>query len=235
MKPYFQSLSPDVLEGYELDQLLALGFYRMHQTIFTVSHIEHGELFRVHWLRYKVSEILERATHKRIITRAKNFRHTIEDALIISNEHKQLHARYRASIDFDGAMSIEDCLFGERGEGLSIYNTKCVSVWEGDQLIASGYFDLGETTAASIINFFDPLYARFSLGKYLILLTIDYLKDQGFEHYYPGYVVEGLSKMDYKLFLGREVAEYFDPEMTSWKKFNESILARKPTEGEELF
>ena len=235
MKPYFQSLSPNALEGYELDQLLALGFYRMHQTIFTVSHIEQGELFRVHWLRYKVSEISQRATHKRIITRAKDFRYTIDDALIISNEHKQLHSRYRASINFDGASSIENCLFGERGEGLSIYNTKCVSIWDRDKLIASSYFDVGETAAASIINFFDPLYAKFSLGKYLMLLTIDCLKDQGYEYYYPGYVVEGLSKMDYKLFLGREVADYFDPEMASWKKFDESILVRKPTEGEELF
>ena len=235
MKPYFQTLSPEELEGYELDQLLALGFYRMHQTIFTVSHIEHGELYRVHWLRYSVGHLKHRAAHRRIRSRAKNFTHTIEEATSILPEHKQLHARYRASIHFDGAISIEDCLFGERGEGSSIYTTKCISIFDNAQLIAAGYFDVGTTSAASVLHFFDPQYARFSLGKYLILLTIDYLKDQGYEFYYPGYVVQGLPKMDYKLFLGKEVAEYFDPETVTWKKFDERILVKEEQEGRKLF
>jgi hypothetical protein len=40
-------------------------------------------------------------------------------------------------------------------------------------------------------------------------------------------VVEGLSKMDYKLFLGKEAAQYFDPLSVNWKYFEESILIRK--------
>ena len=147
MKPYFQTLSPEELEGYELDQLLALGFYRMHQTIFTVSHIEHGELYRVHWLRYAVGHLKHRAAHRRIRSRAKNFTHTIEDAITILPEHKNLHARYRASIDFDCAFSIEECLFGEDDEGSSIYKTKCISVFDDGRLIAAGYLDLGDSAA----------------------------------------------------------------------------------------
>ena len=235
MEPYFQRLNPEVLEGYELDQLLALGFYRMHQTVFTVSHIEQNDLYRVHWLRYHVHAITDLAAHRRIRSRVKNFSHTIEDATAISAAHKQLHARYRASIDFDGAISIEECLFGNREEDKSIYHTKCISVFDGDQLIAAGYFDLGDTAAASILHFFDPQYARYSLGKYLILLTIEYLKDQGYEYYYPGYVVEGLPKMDYKLFLGKEEAEYFDPEAVAWLKFDENILIRPPSVDNQLF
>ncbi len=233
MKPYFQTLSPEELEGYELDQLLALGFYRMHQTIFTVSHIEHGELYRVHWLRYAVEHLKHRAAHRRIRSRAKNFTHTIEDAITILPEHKNLHARYRSSIDFDGAFSIEECLFGEVDEGSSIYKTKCISVFDDGQLIAAGYFDLGDSAAASILHFFDPQYGRYSLGKYLILLTADYLREHHYEFYYPGYVVQGLPKMDYKLFLGREEAHYFDPEDATWKKFDERILMRDPSEGNQ--
>ena len=108
-------------------------------------------------------------------------------------------------------------------------------VYDGDQLIAAGYFDLGDTAAASILHFFDPQYARYSLGKYLILLTIEYLKDQGYEYYYPGYVVEGLPKMDYKLFLGKEEAEYFDPEAVAWLKFDDNILIRPPSADNQLF
>jgi arginine-tRNA-protein transferase len=83
---------------------------------------------------------------------------------------------------------------------------------------------VGAKTAASILHFYDPTYGKYSLGKYLILLTLDYLKSQHYEFYYPGYVVEGLNKMNYKLFLGKEYAEYFDPETISWKPFQDSIL-----------
>lgn len=224
MTPYLHSFQPDRLTGEELDQLLALGWYRMHQTVFTVSHLEQGDLYRVHWLRYALKQIKKRATHKRIRSRTKRFRSTIENVATISAPHQQLHAHYRASIDFEGAHSIEECLFGEDESAQNLFDTKCISIYDGDILIAGGYFDVGATTAASILHFFDPKYARYSLGKYLILITIDYLAEHGYELYYPGYVVQGLPKMDYKLFLGREEAEYFDPEVVDWKKFDDAIL-----------
>jgi len=39
------------------------------------------------------------------------------------------------------------------------------------------------------------------------------MRSKGLQWYYPGYVVAGKPKMDYKLFLGREVVEYFSPEV----------------------
>ena len=149
----------------------------------------------------------------------------IEDFETIRPDHQELHRRYRDSINFDGADSIQASLFGEASTDTNIFTTKCISVFDKDVLIAGGYFDVGKISAASILHFFDPEYKRFGLGKYLILVTIDYLKQQGFTLYYPGYVVEGLSKMDYKLFLGREAARYFEPETLAWKYFDERILS----------
>lgn len=94
-------------------------------------------------------------------------------------------------------------------------------------LIAAGYFDVGETAGTSILHFYDPVYRKFSLGKYLILLTIDSLRATGHELYYPGYLVAGDNKMDYKLFLGKEIAQYFDPASGTWKVFDEKILNRE--------
>ncbi len=121
-------------------------------------------------------------------------------------EHQVLHKRYRNAIDFEGAPSITDCLFGGEEIIPSIFSTKTVSIYEGESLIAAGYFDVGEKSAASILHFFDPDYKRFSLGKYLILLTLDYLRDHGYQFYYPGYV------------------EYFDPIAVEWRYFEERIL-----------
>ncbi len=214
-----------------MDELLALGWYRMHQTIFTSSHIGLDDIYRVHWLRYAVNEIQNHTSHRRIRNRNKDFRYTIEDFTRLRTDHINLHQRYRASIDFDGAWSIEDSLFGEADTNKNIYNTKSISVFDGNKLIAGGYFDVGDQAAASILHFFDPDYNRYSFGKYLILVTIDYLKSNHYEFYYPGYLAEGVSKMNYKLFLGKEQAQYFDPETVTWKYFEESILIKQPSEN----
>lgn len=196
----------------------------MHQSLFATSHIEMDGTHRVHWLRYFIDEIENHSSHKRIRSRNQNFRFTIEDFNLTSVGHTELHNRYYASIDFDGAQSINNCLFGMPIPTKNIFATKCISIFDQDKLIAAGYFDVGANAAASILHFYDPLFKRYSLGKYLILLTIDFLKSAGYAWYYPGYVVEGLSKMDYKLFLGKTEAQYFDPETVEWKYFQDGIL-----------
>jgi leucyl-tRNA---protein transferase len=231
--PYFDSIRPETLSGSFLDQLLALGWYRMHQALFTCSHVELDNLYRVYWLRYSLRELRDRPEHRRIRNRASNFRYAIKSFTEIPSAHKELHTRYRASIDFDGALSIEECLFGDEDSGRNIYTTKCVSIFDGNKLIAGGYFDVGETASASILHFFDPNYSRYSLGKYLILLTVDHLKQNGHIFYYPGYVIEGLAKMNYKLFLGKNEAQYFDPEEGTWKYFQNHILTGQPSNMEQ--
>ena len=152
-------------------------------------------------------------------------RYTIEDLTAIRFSHEELYARYRASIDFYGTLSVEQCLFGENGTGRNIYQTKCISIYDHDKLIAGGYFDLGNTAGTSILHFFDPEFKSRSLGKYLMLLTMDFLNSAGCTFYYPGYLVSGISKMNYKLFIGKEATQYFDPGSMTWKRFEEDICA----------
>lgn len=225
---YYDSFIPRNLSGAQLDTLLSLGWYRMNQTVFCTSHIENDSVpYRVHWLRYPIAILKSRQSHHRLRSRAKRFRYSIEDFTFISEDHAELHRRYRDSITFNGATSIQDCLFGDHPVNSNIFNTKCISVFDNNILIAGGYFDVGDESAASILHFFDPQYRRYSLGKVMILITLDYLKASGYKLYYPGYVVEGLPKMDYKLFLGRYDAEYFDPFSAGWKKFHEDILVKQ--------
>lgn len=230
MQPYYYRLIPEEIKGAPWDQFFSLGWFRMHQHLFTCSHIEHDELYRVHWLRYALKEIKPHASHKRIRNRNKGFSYLIEDFSFVRVDHAELHHRYRASIRFDGAWSIEDCLVGDDDVEQNMFNTKCISVFDEAKLIAGGYFDVGNHAAASILHFYDPNYHACSLGKYLILLTIDYLKEHGYEFYYPGYVVAGLPKFDYKLFLGKDEAQYFDPAHAEWKYFDEQILIRQPAD-----
>jgi arginyl-tRNA--protein-N-Asp/Glu arginylyltransferase len=143
----------------------------------------------------------------------------------ISQDHQELHARYREHIDFDGAPTIQHALFGDEGIDKGVYKTKCISVFDQQKLVASGFFDVGSNSGTSILHFYEPHYKEYSPGKYLILLTVDFLRSQGFTFYYPGYVVSGIDKMNYKLFLGKEAAQYFETESQTWQRFKESILA----------
>lgn len=235
MLAYHEILAPDSLSGSELDLYLGMGWYRMNQTIFTSTHLILEEVHRVHWLRFPVSDIQDRDSHRRIRNRTRRFKVTIENFTGIRPDHEELYGRYRASIDFDGAPSIHHCLWDDKDPRRNLFRTQCISVFDGDKLIAGGYFDLGKRSAASILHFFDPACKRFSLGKYLILLTVDHLRACGYHFYYPGYVLAGNPKMDYKLFLGRGAAYYFAPETGTWKQFEDRILnAEEYSESDKL-
>lgn len=227
MIAYHDKRKPEALNGSELDACLANSWYRMHQTIFTTTHLLHEEVYRVHWLRFPLSDVKSHTSHRRIRRLNASCRVVIEDLKAIRPAHEELFRRYRASINFEGASSIHHALYGEEGSGQTIFRTKTISVFDNDKLIAAGYFDLGQVAGTSILHFFDPAYKGRSLGKYLVLLTVDYLQAVGYEFYYPGYVVAGNSKMDYKLFLGKESAYYFDPASGGWLPFREEILRQE--------
>ena len=78
------------------------------------------------------------------------------------------------------------------------------------------------------MNFYHPDYKKYSLGKYLMLLKINHAKAMGKEWYYPGYIVPGNRRFDYKLFIGIEIAEIWVPESNNWLNYanNWSITAQ---------
>lgn len=233
MRPFYRSVDLHVLDPGDLDRFLALGWYRMHQYLFTTSHLDYERPCRVHWLRLPVHDFVNTRVHRRIRSKNQTFRTEISPFSGISEQHEELYARYHASTDFDGPESIHWSLFGPEDDGRNIFRTQVISVYHGEQLVAGGYFDLGQEAAASILHFFDPAIRSSSPGKFLMLLTLDYLKSAGYHFYYPGYLVSGKPKMDYKLFPGKEITEYFDPELRLWLPFDERI--RLPDTELDLF
>ena len=230
MDPYFDKVTPATLTPYQLDVVLSRGWYRMRQEIFTITHLaEEFGYYKVHWIRFDVDRILLRSSHKRILKNHRNCRVTIEPLVAVTDQQRALHRKYRNWIDFDGVRNIDECLYGEkRDPGKNIFSTNVISVFEGEDLIACGYFDSGKESAASILHFFDPDRAHLSPGKFLILKTIEYMQSLGMRWYYPGYVIAGKPKMDYKLFLGKDLAEYYDQKDGMWKPFEDIILTVEP-------
>ena len=196
MKIINTSLYPDSLPKNEFDNYLAKGWYRMTQNIFSVTHwfnFETIEVDRVWWLRYHIQNIQSHRSHRKIRKMNAEFDVEYEKYDEIPKEDHLLYDRYYEWIQFDGYISLDRCLYGEKA------------------IMAK-------------VNFFDPDYAKYSPGKFIMLKSIDFLREKGFEWYYPGYVIVNRPKFDYKLFIGKESAEYYDPEIEKWKPYDDAIL-----------
>ncbi|WP_400192772.1 GNAT family N-acetyltransferase [Hymenobacter sp. B81] len=212
------SAAPEIIPGPVLDYYLSQGYYRMHQDLFTCQFLPiAGGFYTVHWLRVVLAEVQFGPAQRRLLRLNEQFTSTLRP-FRLSDEYENLYARYRAAIDFDAPETVE--AFTLAGARHNAFPSGVIELRDGPRLIAVGIFDAGQRSLAGIMNFYDPDYRRHSLGKYLMLLKINFARQQGMTHYYPGYLVQGYPKFDYKLFAGPAATEVFDSMRGYWLPFN---------------
>ena len=217
-----------IIRGDALDYYLGLGYYRMQQELFTCQFVPFdGRLYTAHWLRLDVARVEWGPEQRRLLRRNARFSATVRP-FRLSAEYEELYARYRAAITFDAAPTVDDVLLG--GAAHSVFNTHVIELRDGDRLVAAGIFDRGHRSLAGILNFYDPAYHRHSLGKYLLLLKADYARRLQLDYYYPGYVVHGYSKFDYKLFACLAATEVFDSISRQWLPFSWDVVVDQSVE-----
>lgn len=195
-----------------LDRFLAVGWYRMHHTMFTTNFINQEDpSTRVYWLRYGIENI-RLAKHKQLLKRNAEFKATYR-GLVITEELRELYAAYHTHVDHE----CSDSLHGVLGNmDKPAFDSYLIELRHHDKLIAAGIFDRGKDSIAGIVNFYHPDYKKHSLGKYLMLLKVQYCKDHQLDWYYPGYFGVELPKFSYKLFLDKNATEVFIPETKTW-------------------
>jgi leucyl-tRNA---protein transferase len=208
------------IKSADLDRFLSAGWYRMHNTVFTTNFVDVNDpSTRVFWLRYKVEQV-RLARHKELIKRNAGFT-AVYRGLVVTSELNDLYAAYYYSIDHDCSENLPGIL-GTRGK--SVFDSYLIEVRHDDKLIAAGIFDKGMDSIAGIVNFYHPDYKKYSLGKYLMLLKLQYCRDNKIGWYYPGYFGPELPKFAYKLFMDKNATEVFLPENKSWISFAEFVL-----------
>ena len=147
------------------------------------------------------------------------FRTTIKHATI-DNEKEELFQRYK--IGFKGILSatlIDSVLDGQPH---TIFDTFEVCVYDGEKLVAFSFFDLGNKSLSSIKGVYDPEYSKHSLGIYTMVEEMQFGLDLGFQFYYPGYIVPGYPRFDYKLRMGTaEEVQFFDLKAQTWLPFQQ--------------
>ena len=217
-----------ILRGDALDYYLGQGYYRMQQDLFTCQFLPiNDSLFTVHWLRLVLPQVQFGAEQRRLLRLNRQFSVSILP-FQLTTEYEDLYTHYRFSTNFEAPPTVESFLLA--GAEHTIFTTSVIEVRDGARLIAVGIFDSGLRTLAGIMNFYDPSYRRHSLGKYLMLLKIEYAFSQQMHYYYPGYLVHDYPKFDYKLFACREATEVFDCVSGYWVPFSWPEVARQSAE-----
>ena len=208
--PLSQPLPPEVL-----DALLAEGYYRMRQTVFTTNFIfpDDGTFVEVLWARVALANYQPHKLHRELTRKNSCFQKTLTTG-IVDEEIEQLYALYATSVNFDAPETAAAFLQGETTT--NYFPTKMWQLRDAGKLIAVSYFDDGKTTAAGIMNFFHPDYKKYSPGKWLYLESIQYAVDTGKTFFYPGYIALDYPKFDYKLIAGKDRIEIWLPIEHQW-------------------
>jgi len=217
---------PESLSGGELDEYLREGWFRNAQRIFTTNFLNFdNQLYSAIWLRVDLKTIEINKTFKKLSKQNSGFKTTIQPASITA-EKEELFQRYKSELTFNASQSLQALLYGEGAS--TIFNTHEILLHDNDKLIAVGFFDLGKQSAAGIISFYDQSYKKFSLGKYLIMLKMNYCKQLQFEYFYPGYFAPNYRAFDYKLTIGRESLSYLQLKTNSWVPINDFCVSNNP-------
>jgi leucyl-tRNA---protein transferase len=202
---------PKTLPKKQLDRYLAASWFRSGDMLFKakVTCFENN-LYTPINLRIRITDHEFSKSQRRMYNRnQKRFRYEIRKASI-TEEKEQLFIKQQRRFRSFLSNSLEEFMVMSHR-----FDTYEVAVFDGDQLVAVSFFDLGHNSMMSVLGLYDQSYSKYSLGIYTMLVELQYGKDTGRQWYYPGYVHEIPSLYDYKLKLGR--CQVFDWDTSRWK------------------
>jgi leucyl-tRNA---protein transferase len=209
---------PDLMLPEALDNYLDRGWYRMGQSIFTTHFLcFNRSYYSAVWVRQPLAGYRYSGSLRKIIRRCQSKFRTEFHQASITPEKEALYQNYRVAFPGMIAPSLQDSLLD--GSDYNIFDTYEVCVYDGGKLVALSYFDLGARSVASIMGIYEPSYRAHSLGIYTMLMEIAFCLDNQLDFFYPGYVVPGYPRFDYKLRIGP--VEYFDLAADGWRPFSE--------------
>lgn len=218
--------SPETLDPAQLDVYLERGWFRMGQSVFTTNFLSFkNQLYSAIWLRVYLPDFATERTQEKLAKLNAGFRTRIQKASVTPDK-EALFELYKRSVSFEASSSLHHLLYGK--STCDIYNTFEVTVFDDDKLIACGFFDLGAGSAAGISSFYDPAYKRYSLGKHLIYLKMEYCRTLGLDYFYPGYFVPGYSFFDYKLSMGKRALQFLQLASGRWNRIAEFLPELSP-------
>lgn len=180
----------------QMDLLLEGGWRHFGIQFFRYNiSVYNGVLCQVIPLRIRLANFSPSKNKRRIITKNQDLQIVIRP-IEINEEKETLFERHKRRFDHSVPFSVYDFLSFDAakvpGEALE------VSVYKDEKLVATSFFDVGETAISSIYAMFAPEESSRSLGIFTMLAEIDFARRNGKEFYYQGYCFDISSFYDYK-------------------------------------
>lgn len=99
----------------------------------------------------------------------------------------------------------------------NVHNSLEMELHLGDKLMGFAIFDIAVQSVSAVYSVYDTSEKRRSLGKTIILKSIEWAQKNKFKYYYLGYYIPGHRKMDYKAQF--KPAEIRRPDTEKWYEF----------------
>ena len=220
----------DFFKEEVLDQYLADGWFRSCQCMYRQQILFlNGGLFSPVRIRLELPNYEFRKSLRKINKKVKeNFRVEIKKGGHPGEPEKEfLYTHFKERLTGYLSPTLKKYLWGESDS--NVFETYEVLIYDEEELVAISFFDLGKNSLASILGIYHEDYDSYSLGFYTMLAEIEFGKKEGFQYYYPGYVIPGYSKFDYKLRIGKasEISHY-RPKEDIWIPFTELAVDELP-------
>ncbi|RME21087.1 MAG: GNAT family N-acetyltransferase [Deltaproteobacteria bacterium] len=215
----FQLVHPETLPPDLLDDLLAQGWYRMRQAVFTCRYLlGRRGLHTAVWTRLPLRGYRFRKSLRRRLRRIEGRYAVRIHPWRMTEEHAELYRRYRAHVGGDRSDELEQVLQDESER--DIFDSWEVEIRDvAGRLVAFSVFDRGRRSLESVLGVYDPDCARDGLGIATMLLEIRYGVEHGYHYHYAGYIVPGVPAFDYKRAVGG--LEFYDPRADAWRPLSE--------------
>lgn len=196
-----QTYFPRRLSPARYDLYLASGWFRGSVMLYKMGMLcMEGDIQSVVNVRLDLRTFEPTKGQRKVVSRGnRKFRTEIRKARL-NDQKEALYQQHKGRFKGFIHHSLADYLYS--GFITSVFDTHEVAVYEGDELVAVSFFDIGHRAMASLLCVYHPDYARYSLGKYTLLLELMYAAEHNLQWYYPGYVLTPSNSFDYKLELG---------------------------------
>lgn len=186
----------DDVTAAELEALLCRGYRRFGPSYFRPRC---ASCFGCDSLRIVVDAFAPTKSQRRATRNAAGFRRVVQ-APVVDRERLELYRRWHAAReDVRGwdpnPMTLEDYAVH------FAWPHPCareVAFFDGEVLIAVGLWDVTPHAASAVFFYFDPEYARESLGVANVVLGVGDARREGRPHVYLGYRVHGCASLEYK-------------------------------------
>lgn len=203
-------LTPD-----ELDAVLERGWSRSNSSLCsTLAHPVEGVWRASLMLRLPLHGFVFKKRLRKIMRRNERMFRTVIRPFEHTGEKEEIWQGYKEKIHHWKLVPyLPDHLFKTREP--ADFQSWEVEVYEGTKLVAFSVFDLGRKSLASIEAAYDPVFSKFSLGIFTMLVEIDFALKRGPKYYYPGFLAKDTPMFEYKLRTGGQ--EFFRPKTGEWK------------------